>query len=163
LSVTSSIDTATPPVALRPAGAADDAFLRELFVDSRPELRLLPAQLVDLQIAAQRTQYRRDHREPVEEVIEIDGYPVGRCWTAVGAGELHLLDLAVRADRRRQGIGRAVLRLVAHRAAALCVTVRLSVWSANGEARRLYRAAGFTETGAGGGYVEMRLGPGGRP
>ena len=161
--MTASIDTATPPVALRPAGAADDAFLRELFVDSRPELRLLPAQLVDLQIAAQRTQYGRDHREPVDELIEIDGHPVGRCWTAVGAGELHLLDLAVRGDRRRQGIGRVVLGVVADRAAASGLAVRLSVWSANGDARRLYRAAGFTETGAGGGYIEMRLEPGGRP
>ncbi|HZC53223.1 MAG TPA: N-acetyltransferase [Mycobacterium sp.] len=145
---------------LRTAVAADDAFLRRLCLDARPELQLLPPQLVDLQIAAQRTQYRRDHPQAVDEVVELDGDPVGRCWTADADGELHLLDFAVQADRRRQGIGRAVLDVVADRAAARGVAVRLAVWSTNADARRLYRAAGFTDVGEIGGHVVMRLAPG---
>ena len=140
-------------------GAADDAFLRRLCLDARPELQLLPLQLVDLQITAQRTQYLRDHPQAVDEVVELDGDPVGRCWTAHADGELHLLDFAVQADRRRQGIGRAVLDIVAGRAAARGVGVRLTVWSTNAAGRRLYRVAGFTEVGEVGGHVVMRLAP----
>lgn len=147
---------ASPPVSLRTAVAGDDAFLRRLSLDARPELQLLPPRLVDLQIAAQRTQYLRDHPQAVDEVVELNGDAVGRCWTADVGGELHLLDFSVQADRRRQGIGRAVLEVVADRAAARGVGVRLMVWSTNADARRLYRAAGFTEVGAVGGHVVMR-------
>lgn len=155
--------TGAPPVSLRPAGAADDPFLRGLFLDGRPELQLVPSELVELQIAAQRTQYRQDHPREVDEIVELDGDPVGRCWTALTDGALHVLDLAVRADRRRQGIGRAVLDVVAGRAAALGIVVRLSVWCANVEARRLYVAAGFTEVDEAGGYFVMHLEPRTRP
>jgi ribosomal protein S18 acetylase RimI-like enzyme len=155
-----SSTVAVPVVSLRPALAADDAFLRRLYVDARPELRFLPPQLVELQIAAQQVQYRRDHPRAVDEVVEVGGEQVGRCWTADDGGELQLLDLAVRSDRRRQGIGRAVLGVVADRAAAQGVPVRLMVWSANADARRLYRAAGFAETAQLGGHVVMRRAPG---
>ena len=148
------------PVRLRTAEPEDDAFLCRLFVDARPEMQFLPPQLVDLQRAAQRTQYRRDHPQAVDEIVELDGDPVGRCWTADADGEVHLLDVAVQADRRRHGIGRAVLDVVADRAAAQGVPVRLAVWAANTGARRLYRAAGFAEVGEAGGHVVMVLAPG---
>jgi ribosomal protein S18 acetylase RimI-like enzyme len=151
------IGSGAPPLSMRPAVADDDSFLRRLYVDAHAELALLPPQLVDLQIAAQRAQYSRDHPRAVDEVIEIDGEPVGRCWTAISPGQLHVLDLAVRADRRRQGIGRAVLSRVAERAAALGADVRLAVWSDNVGARRLYAAAGFTQIGAVGGHLLLRL------
>lgn len=151
---------APPLVSLRGTVARDDTFLRGLWLDARPELQLLPAELVDLQISAQRTQYLRNHPAAVDEIVELEGEPVGRCWTAGVDGELHLLDLAVRADRRRRGIGRAVLDVVIERAAAHGVAVRLTVWSANADARRLYRAAGFTEFGQVGGHVVLRLVPG---
>lgn len=158
MSVPSST-AAAPAVSLRTALAADDAFLRRLYLDARPELRLLPAELVELQIAAQQAQYRRDHPCAVDEVVEVAGEPVGRCWTADDGGELQLLDVAVRSDRRRQGIGRAVLGVVADRAAARGMAVRLMVWSTNADARRLYRAAGFAEIGELGGHVVMRCAP----
>lgn len=147
-------------LSLRAAATADDVFLRELYLDARPELYLLPPELVDLQIAAQRAQYRSDHPHAVDEVIEVDGHPVGRCWTAVADGELHVLDLAVRPDLRRKGIGRGVLRVLDSRAAAQGVAVRLAVWSANFAARSLYAAAGFREIGAANGRILMRREPG---
>jgi len=152
------IDAATPPVSLRPAAAEDDEFLRRLFLDARPELRLLPPQLVDLQIEAQRTQYRHNHPQAVDEVVDVGGAPVGRCWTAEADGELHLLDLAVRPEHRRQGIGRAVLDKVIDRAADRGMAVRLTVWSTNAGARGLYCAAGFNEVGEVGGHIVMRRG-----
>lgn len=159
MSTTSSNAGTAPAVSLRTAAAADDAFLRRLYLDARPELRLLPRQLLELQMAAQQAQYRRDHPGAVDEIVEVQGEPVARCWTAGDGDELQLLDLAVRADRRRQGIGRAVLDMVADRAAAQGTRVRLMVWSANADARRLYRTAGFVEVGESGGHVVMRLTP----
>lgn len=150
---------APPSVRLRAAVAGDDAFLRRLCLDARPELQLLPPRLVDLQITAQRTQYRRDHPQAVDEIVELEGSPVGRCWTAAADDGLQLLDFAVQADHRRRGIGRAVLDAVVDRAAAQGVAVRLTVWSANLDARRLYRRAGFAEVGDVGGHVVMRLAP----
>ena len=154
-----SVD-APPRISLREAVAEDDAFLRRLIQAARPELQLLPPELVDLQIAAQRTQYLRHHPGAVDEIVELDREPVGRCWTADAEGELQVLDLAVQVDRRRHGIGRAVLKAVAERAAARGAAVRLTVWSTNTDARRLYLAAGFTEVGQAGGHVVMRLVPG---
>jgi ribosomal protein S18 acetylase RimI-like enzyme len=148
-----------PSVTLRAAVAADDAFLRRLCLDARPELQLLPPELVDLQIAAQRVQYQRDHPRAVDEVVELGGVPAGRCWTADVGGQLHLLDLAVLADHRRQGVGRAVLGVVVDRAAARGMAVRLAVWSTNADALRLYRSAGFTEVAQAGGRVVMCLEP----
>lgn len=154
------IEAGALPVSLRPAVADDDVFLRQLCLDARPELQLLPPDVVDLQMAAQRVQYRHDHPHALDEVIEFDKAPAGRCWTAISDGELHLLDLVVCADLRRQGIGRAVLRVLDGRAAALGVAVRLAVWSANFAARGLYAVAGFQEIGAAGGRILMRREPG---
>lgn len=145
----------TAAVTLRPAVAADGELLRRLYLEARPELRLLPEQLVDLQRHAQRRQYQADHPSSLDQIVEVDGEPVGRCWIAPEPDGIRVLDLAVLADRRGQGTGRAVLEQVIARAAACGGNVRLSVWSANVGARRLYRAAGFTETGSQGGYVAM--------
>ena len=78
-----------------------------------------------------------------DEVNEVVGYAV--VWFAGRRAELG--NLAVRGDRRREGIaGRlldAVLTAVQSRAQALFLDVRVS----NSAARRLYEGAGFTAVG----------------
>jgi ribosomal-protein-alanine acetyltransferase len=62
------------------------------------------------------------------------------------AGEVHLLDLVARADRRRRGIGRALLRhLVAEARQNAAGVVLLEVRSSNAAARALYAGEGFEE------------------
>ena len=156
-------DVHAPPVRLRVAVADDAAFLRQLYLDARPELQLLPPSILDLQISAQRSQYLAEHPEAVDEIVELDGAPVGRCWTADAPDALHLLDLAVQAEYRRRGIGAAVLDVIADRAARRGVPVRLHVWSTNHDARRLYQAAGFTELDEVGGRIAMQLLPPSNP
>jgi ribosomal-protein-alanine N-acetyltransferase len=75
------------------------------------------------------------------------------CAFQVVVDELHILDLAVRPERRRQGLGRRLLRRVlelgAHRGARVAL---LEVRGSNRAALELYRAAGFEQGGVRRGY-----------
>jgi ribosomal-protein-alanine N-acetyltransferase len=109
----------------------------------------------------------RAYRHPWTHGIFRDCLHVGYCcWVyqehgelvaygvmAVGAGEAHLLNLCVRPESRRQGLGRMFLvhmidLAIAHQAATLLLEVRPS----NRAALRLYRAMGFSEVGIRKGY-----------
>jgi len=80
---------------------------------------------------------------------EILGYAVS--WTV--AGESHLLNIAVRPDRRRGGVGRALLRECIRRGArAGASRIHLEVRSGNAEAQRMYFAEGFSFQGIRKGY-----------
>jgi ribosomal protein S18 acetylase RimI-like enzyme len=140
----------------------DDAFLRDLFLDARPELAVLraggtaAAVLVDQQVTAQRSQYLANHPEAIDHVVLLDAVPVGRCWTATGPAGIRLLDLAVLQTQRGRGIATAVLGRLCRSADLTAVPVELSVWGRNEGARRLYERFGFTVTADHGGYVSMR-------
>jgi len=156
----------------RPAGAADRAFLRRLFAESRPELALLPDEvrgpLIDLQFDSQLTQYRRTAPDAVDWILLVDddggAEPVGRCYLAEGVEEHRLLDLAIREHWRGRGLGSLVLERLCASAARAGVHLRLTVWQDNRDALRLYRRLGFVSddgfgdsTGAPpGGYLALR-------
>lgn len=142
-------------VTLRIVEPADAHFLCTLFADSRPELRMLPADLVDLQLAAQLAQYRATYPKARDEVICSADQPVGRCWTNRSPDQLRLLDIAVLSSHRGQGIGRAVLADLCAQAAAAAVPLRLTVWHANTAAHRFYARLGFRETSEASGYLSM--------
>ncbi|MGN6608172.1 MAG: GNAT family N-acetyltransferase [Jatrophihabitans sp.] len=144
--------TAQRTLETRPVTQADLPFLRDLFVESRPGFDLLPPMVVDQQLLAQRWQYRLLHPAAVDEIVLLDGAPVGRVWTSVEDGRLHLLDLAVRAAHRRRGIARVVLG----RLASTGLPIELQVWRENDAAIALYRSTGFVEVGhQGGGHLAM--------
>lgn len=87
-----------------------------------------------------------------------DGGPVGFALTRVIADEAELLLLAVHGDRRRQGIGRALLdRTRAIAAARGAARLFLEVRNGN-PARSLYDRAGFREVGCRRGYYRGRDG-----
>ena len=75
--------------------------------------------------------------------------------------EAEILTLAVRAEARRRGVGRALVEAAAERAAALGVRdIFLEVGTANEPAKSLYRALGFVAVGERRGYYPS---PGGKP
>lgn len=89
---------------------------------------------------------RRDDRCYV--VAQRGRLVVGYAGASVGAGEAHVLTLAVAPDRRGQGVGRRLLdALIAavHRRGAAAVT--LEVRASNAVALRLYERAGFVVEG----------------
>ena len=92
--------------------------------------------------------------------------PVGYALVWRAADEVHLLDLAVIADARRGGFGRALLgAVIAHGHAEKARLLLLEVRAGNAPALALYRSAGFFEHGVRRAYysdngedaVEMRL------
>jgi ribosomal-protein-alanine N-acetyltransferase len=77
-----------------------------------------------------------------EAGAEIVGFALVWCV----ADEVHLLDLVARADRRRRGVGRALLEhVLAYGRDHAAATVLLEVRRSNVPALSLYRAAGFSE------------------
>ena len=128
----------------RPSTDDDASLLRRLFAESRADLDLLPdgvrAQVLDLQLHAQRRQQEADHPGCRREIILYDGAPVGLLVTDRGAGSVHVLDITIAAAHRGRGLGTAILK-------ELCadnIAVVLQVWADNTEARRLYERLGFT-------------------
>lgn len=149
-------------VRLRPAGPADEPGLVAAFVAGRPELALLPAELVRLQLTAQRQQYSAAYPGTTEFVIAQHAEPVGRCLTWLGPDELRLLDISILAEHRGHGIGRSVLAGLASTAEQARVPLRLSVWSANEAAIRWYAASGFEQYDEWNGYRYLQLAEPGR-
>ena len=95
---------------------------------------------------------RPDHRLVV--ALGPAGEVVGFGAVLVGAGEAHLLDVAVARARRRQGIGAKVvahLRRVA-RDELGATSMTLEVRASNAPARALYRHLGFVDAGVRPGY-----------
>ena len=132
---------------LRPARAADEAFLFAVFCDFRAaELAPLPqAQreaLLRLQYQAQARDYGQRFPRCELFVIEFSGEAVGRLLLNRGADELRVVDIAVVPQRRGQGIASAVLKSLISEAEAAGTTLRLSVWHDN-PALALYRELGF--------------------
>jgi ribosomal-protein-alanine N-acetyltransferase len=75
----------------------------------------------------------------------IEGYGV----ISVAVGESHLLNLCVRADSRRQGVGRKLLRhLISIARRHDAEVVFLEVRPSNDSARQLYTSEGFNELGS---------------
>ena len=140
---------ATPlgPVVIRPEAPADDDFRLTLFAQSRPDLAVLPAEvratLVPMQFRAQTLGYRAQFPAAQNEIIELGGQPVGRVVCDRSGGVLHLVDIALLADARNQGLGGAVMRALMGSARAAGVGMRLRVAHSNPAAQRFYARLGF--------------------
>ena len=72
---------------------------------------------------------------------------------SVGAGEAHILNLCIRRERRREGLGTLFLdRLMSEISALGVKRVILEVRPSNEAAQRLYEQAGFSRIGTRRGY-----------
>lgn len=98
----------------RPAGPADDGFLRALFAEGRDDLVLLPPDvrdtLLDMQFRAQRRQHGVDHPGATREILAVDGTDVGVLVVDQDAERVHVVDLVVAHAHRRRGIATGTLR-----------------------------------------------------
>lgn len=142
-------------VSLRPVGAADEPFLREVYASSREdELAAVPwtpeqrAAFLDMQFRAQAQDYARRFPGAEHSIVLLDGDPVGRVWVDAGEVELRLLDITVLTVARGRGAGSEVLRGLQARAREAGVPLRHTVLATNVAAQRLYRRLGFVEIDA---------------
>lgn len=82
------------------------------------------------------------------EVLEIDGVLHGHGIMSIGAGEAHILNLCIRYESQRQGLGRRMLEHLLEAARRLHAhTVLLEVRPSNTAAVALYHRVGFNEVG----------------
>jgi GNAT superfamily N-acetyltransferase len=135
---------------IRPEAPGDEAFRLALFVDTRPELALLPDaardSIMQMQFRAQTQGHRAQHPNARHEIIEHAGRPVGRLLCERADGVLHLVDIALAPPLRNRGAGTAILSKLLADAKRERLRVRLMVASNNPHAARLYARLGFVQT-----------------
>jgi GNAT superfamily N-acetyltransferase len=135
----------------RPAVAADEAFLRELYATTRPELAgwddAARETIVDLQLRAQRREWEAAYPGSTDEVLLLDGRPVGRLWVAWLADACVVVDIVLLPEHRRAGVGTRVLGEVLAEADARGVPARLTAHRTNAAALAFYSRLGFAERG----------------
>ena len=129
--------TTTLALTTRPATGADEELLRALFISSRPfdvsALAAVPG-LMEMQYVARDRSHLAAYPTGRDEIVLVDGEPVGRILTA----GRHVVDLAIVPSHRGHGLGSALLsRLLEDGPVTLEVAV-------TNPARRLYERLGFT-------------------
>jgi ribosomal protein S18 acetylase RimI-like enzyme len=134
---------------LRPAQPEDDEFLFRLFAESQEQLSGLRSNealwrsLVEMQYRGRKITYAA--RYPAAEdsiLLDEDGQPAGRLLLDRRPDRWRIVDIAVLAARRGQGLRTKVVRQCQQRAAAAGARLELQVRPDN-PARRLYERLGF--------------------
>ena len=137
------------PINARAPRDSDFDFLARLYASTRIDLHsntVDPAFVVSLIAMQQRLQgagYRRDFPDAASMIIEQRGAPCGRMVVNVAADAVRLVDIALLAHARSQGIGRHILGALQRWAASQGMPLTLAVHHTNPAARRLYLALGF--------------------
>jgi len=137
-------------ITLRSATPHDKDFLLSVYASTRAEeLALTPwsdaerLAFVEMQFAAQHTDYERRFPTSDHSVVQVDGVSVGRIWIARGDDEIRLLDVALLPEHRNEGIGTFLLRRMQDEAAVAGKPLRHSVYKMNSAALRFYHRLGF--------------------
>jgi ribosomal protein S18 acetylase RimI-like enzyme len=150
---------------LRPVGPEDEAFLYRVYASTRQdELALVPwgeaekEAFLQMQFAAQHTFYRERFAGASFDLILLNGQPVGRLYLDRRPNEVRIIDIALLAEYRRQGIGTHLLRDILDEAGRAGLPVRIHV-EQNNPALGLYHRLGFRQIGDEGIYYLMEWSP----
>ena len=142
-------DSAEPT--LRAVRPEDEPFQFALFCERRGgPLRLagVPApmleNLMSVQFRARALSYGQAHPGAKWLIVENAGEKVGELVVDAGADVLHIVDITLAAQRRRRGLGPAVLRAVL-RDMAPGAEARALVDPANAPSRKMFATLGFAE------------------
>ena len=140
------------PLLLRPAVPADDDFLRRLYAEVRAaEIALAgldastAAAFLAMQFDARQRHYLAAYPQACFDIVERAGEPIGRLSVHRTADEIRVIDIALLARCRGQGIGTLLLQSLFDEARRDGCPVTLQVEQHN-PAGALYRRLGFIET-----------------
>jgi len=138
---------------LRPATAADDGFLFELYCQVRaPEFAMLAlpeeqkAQVIRMQHSAQRAAYQAQFPGSNYEIVQQDGQAVGRIWVDRAERDIFLVDVALLPASCRSGIGTHLIKELQSEARATGKPIRSSVFRFNPGSLRFHEGLGFRVT-----------------
>lgn len=141
---------AGPEFSLRPVEAADEPFLRALYVTTRPDVAAMLGwpdaereSFLEGQFQAQLASYRARFPESDHVLVCAGGEPVGRLWVERSASGILIVDVALTPAHRGAGIGTSLLHNLMAEARSADVPIRLSVDKDNLRAISLYRRLGF--------------------
>jgi ribosomal protein S18 acetylase RimI-like enzyme len=148
-------------ISLRHATPEDEDFLYQVYASTREdEMALVPWTMeqkeafLHMQFNAQRQSYRMQFPAAEYDVILCNNNPVGRLIVDRADEEIRLMDIALLAPYRNQGIGSGLIRDLQRQAISTQKPLRLHVESFN-PAARLYARLGFREIGEIGIYHEL--------
>jgi GNAT superfamily N-acetyltransferase len=150
-----------PSLTLRPTTPDDEGFLRSLYFEAKAEELAETAvdealeTLLALQYDARARHYAAAYPGAVDQVVELDGRPVGRILVVERARDLLVVDLGVRATARGRGVATHAITHWAALADRRGVPMLLHVTFGN-PAAEAYRHLGFTEVGVDQGGLVMR-------
>ena len=156
------IDAPGGIVHLRPAQAADAPFQFDLFrAHNIGMLRLggLPEAMIEnllaMQYRARMQSYRDQFPHARWSIVESADAPIGELIEHDEADAIYVVDVALRPERQRRGVGSALMRAIM--AASAPRGVRAVVLVSNEASLNMFRRLGFVETGDdGGAHIEMR-------
>jgi ribosomal protein S18 acetylase RimI-like enzyme len=136
-------------LSLRPITPSDMDFLLRVYASTRAEEMALvdwpdaqKTAFLTMQFQAQHSHYQAHYHGAQFDIIERDGLPVGRWYVHRRANTLHVMDIALLPDCRRQGIGTALIGALMREAARStgCITLYVEVFNT---ALKWYERLGF--------------------
>ena len=149
-------------LSLRPITPEDDAFLARVYASSRAEelavtgwSEELKADFCRRQFDAQSAYYTANYPDASFQIIERDGWPIGRLYVARWEKEIRIVDITLLPEARGSGIGSKLLRDLQTEARAAEKSLTIHVERFN-RALSLYQRLGFREIEDKGVYLLMR-------
>jgi ribosomal protein S18 acetylase RimI-like enzyme len=135
-------------ISLRPAIMPDDEpFLQELYASTRDDLNgILPdenqvRQLLLMQYNGQKATYSAEFPNATDEIVMLDGEPVGRLMLDHRPDSIHGVDIAIMRGDRNRGVGTGVLEKLFAECSERGIYFSLNV-AKNNPAMRLYERLG---------------------
>ncbi len=136
-------------LSFRSINPSDQDFLRALYGSTRAdELAQVDwdaaqkTAFIQMQFNAQHEHYQKHYSKAQFLIIEDRGHPIGRVYVDRRDDEIRLIDIALVAERRGEGLGTLLLKDLLDEAAAHRLPVRIHVEQFN-PAFRWYQRLGF--------------------
>ncbi|HEV2805057.1 MAG TPA: GNAT family N-acetyltransferase [Chthoniobacterales bacterium] len=151
-------------ISLRPVTPADDAFLARVYASSRAEelavtgwSEQLKEDFCRQQFDAQSAYYAANYPAASFQIIERDGWPVGRLYVDRWEKEIRIVDITLLPEFRGSGMGTKLLRDLQDEARSAGKSLTIHVERFN-RALGLYQRLGFEQVEDKGVYLLMRWG-----
>jgi ribosomal protein S18 acetylase RimI-like enzyme len=147
---------------LRPVTPEDDSFLARVYASSRAEELAITgwgeeqkADFCRRQFDAQSAYYSANYPGASFQIIERDGWPVGRLYVDRWEKEIRIVDITLLPEFRGSGIGTKLLRELQNEARAAGKSLTIHVERFN-RALTLYQRLGFQQVEDKGVYLLMK-------
>ncbi len=152
-------------IALTPARAEDEAFLRAVYASTRAEEMALTGwntaqqeAFLSMQFDAQRQYYSEHFPDAEYSVLSVENQAAGRLIVDRSGPAILLMDIALLPEYRGLGIGTRLIQDLQAEATMAGKPIRLHVEQFN-RAWHLYERLGFSSIAEGGIYIEMEWRP----